>query len=138
MDIEALVRFSAVAIALYGLHDVADHWVQRPCDAQHKGDPGWTGRLHCLSHVLSYGATQALGIVALWAAFGLDLNPLAFAAGMAFNLGTHYIADRRTPLRWVASLLPGKLAYHDNGGQYHLDQSWHRAAMFVSALLCAL
>jgi hypothetical protein len=133
-----MIEFLAVWAALTGTHDFADHWVQGNADAQHKGEKGWPGRLHCLRHVLTYGATQYAALLVLVLAFGLDLNPLAVLAGAVVNLGTHYFADRRTPLRWVASLIPGKVQYHDNGGQYHLDQSWHKAWIFVAALVTAL
>lgn len=129
-----MVDFLAVWVALYGTHDLADHWVQTACQANRKAQ----SRAHCLRHVLTYGATQCAALLALTLAFGVDLEPGWLVVGMALNLATHYFADRRAPLRRIAALFPGKANYWDNGGAYPLDQSWHKGWIFVSAFLIAL
>jgi hypothetical protein len=133
-----IITFLAAFAALHGTHDLADHWVQRHADAMRKDEPGRAGRLHCLSHVLSYLLTQMIVLAVIGWLADLDVTPLAYVAGMVVNGATHYFADRRKPLRWLASLIPGKLAYWDNGGAYPLDQSWHKFWLTVSALIIAL
>lgn len=159
-------NFAAIAITLYAAHHVGDYWVQRDVDARHKGDPGTLGRLHCLSHVLSYVATQ---IVFLFIASSVaHTRWLPFSIGLLISGVTHYIADRRAPLTWIASLIPGKsefvkLGVPRNGnilvhldenptmkrvsldnpqlatGLWALDQSWHIFwGVFVTALVMAV
>lgn len=143
--------FAAVFAALYAGHQVADHWVQTQHQADHKGKPGWVGRWNCAKHVATYGATQMAAIGALVLALDLTVAPLPLTAGMALNLATHYIADRRTPLFRIALALgSGKLwalgtprPDHDDNpslgtGAYALDQSWHVGWLFVAALVMSL
>lgn len=143
--------FAAVFAALYAAHQVADHWVQTDHQAAHKGQGGWVGRWNCAKHVATYGATQLLALGVLALALDLRLSPLWLAAGMAVNLGTHYIADRRTPLRRIAEKLGSDGFYrlgaprpgHDDNpslgtGAYALDQSWHIGWLFVAAVVMAL
>ncbi|GAA3765548.1 DUF3307 domain-containing protein [Micromonospora maritima] len=141
---------AAVFVALYAGHQVADHWLQTQHQADNKGKPGWSGRWACVKHVSTYGLTQlaALALVAL--VTDLHLSPTTLAAGMAINLASHYIADRRTPLRWLAELAGVGRFYtlgaprpgHDDNpslgtGAYALDQSWHIGWLFVAALIIA-
>jgi len=143
--------FAAVFAALYAAHQVADHWVQTDHQAGHKGQPGWVGRWNCAKHVATYGATQLLALGVLALALDLRLSPLWLAVGMTINLGTHYLADRRTPLRWIAEKLGSGGFYrlgaprpgHDDNpslgtGAYALDQSWHIGWLFVAAVVMAL
>ena len=142
--------FAAVFAALYAAHQVADHWVQTQHQADTKGDPGPAGRVACAAHVASYTATAfgALGLLAL--ATGIDLHPAPVAVGLAVSALTHYVADRRTPLRRLAELT-GSARFHALGvprpgrddnpslgtGAYALDQSWHYAWLFIAALIIA-
>ncbi|MEU8511618.1 hypothetical protein AB0C76_08535 [Kitasatospora sp. NPDC048722] len=63
------------------------------------------------------------------------------AAALALSAVTHYIADRREPLRRLADAT-GKgrfvrLADHGMNGAYALDQAWHHAAETVAALIAS-
>jgi len=142
---------AAVYAALFAGHQVADHWIQTQHQADTKGQPGWRGRLACARHVATYGATQlvALGLLAL--AADLTVSPAGLAAGMAINLTTHYLADRRTPLLWLAErtgsarfwqLGTPRAGRDDNPslgtGAYALDQSWHYGWLFVAAILTTI
>lgn len=131
--------FAAAFAALYAGHQVADHWIQTQHQADHKGLPGWAGRWNCAKHVATYGLTQLAAIGALALVLDLRVSPWHLAAGMAVNLASHYIADRRTPLRWLADRLGKDAAWLEKGGGlYALDQSWHIGFLFLSALLIAL
>jgi hypothetical protein len=143
--------FAAVFAALYAAHQVADHWVQSSHQAAHKGRPGWVGRVACAAHVATYTATTAAALVAVVAVTGLRLTPGSTVAGLAISAVTHYIADRRTPLRRLADWLPSTKGFyavgtprpgHDDNpslgtGAYALDQSWHIGWLFISALTIA-
>jgi hypothetical protein len=144
----AAATFAALFAALYAAHTVADHWVQTQHQADAKGRPGWPGRLACLAHVTTYSLT-ALAAVALVAwRLGLDLAPGHLAAGLTVSAVTHYLADRRTPLRRLAELTgsgrfyalgtprPGRDDNPSIGtGAYALDQSWHIGWLLVAALV---
>ena len=142
--------FAAIAITLYVAHHVGDYWVQSDTDARHKGDPGWHGRLHCLSHVLSYLMTQTALLFVASLVLGIHLGYWQALTGLAISGVTHYIADRRTPLARIAALIPGKARFatlgvpragHDDNpqlatGLWALDQSWHIFwGVFVAALV---
>ncbi|MEV6693193.1 DUF3307 domain-containing protein [Micromonospora sp. NPDC051196] len=131
--------FAAVFAALYAAHQVADHWIQTQHQADCKGQPGWAGRLACAAHVATYTATAVLALVFLIAGTGLRLDPSGVAVGLGISAVTHYIADRRTPLRWIADRLRKSPAWLDKaGGMYALDQSWHVGWLFIAALFCAV
>ena len=131
--------FAAVFVALYAAHQVADHWIQTQHQADCKGQPGWAGRLACAAHVATYTATAVLALVFLIAGTGLRLDPSGVAVGLGISAVTHYIADRRTPLRWIADQLRKSPAWLDKaGGMYALDQSWHVGWLFIAALFCAV
>jgi hypothetical protein len=142
--------FAAVFAALFVAHQVADHWIQTQHQADCKGRPGWPGRIACAGHVASYTATAFGFLGALALATGLDLDPGRTAAGLAVSAVTHYIADRRTPLRKLAELTgsgrfyalgtprPGRDDNPSLGtGSYALDQSFHYLFLFVAALIIA-
>lgn len=131
--------FATVFAALYAGHQVADHWIQTQHQVDRKGTSGWVGRWNCAKHVATYGATQLAAIGALVLVLDLAVAPLPLLAGMAINLGTHYIADRRTPLRWLADRLRKNRDWLEKGGGlYALDQSWHIGWLFVAALVVSL
>lgn len=149
----ATTRFLITAAALSAAHEVGDQWVQTGHQACTKGEPGRRGQLACAAHVATYSATGAL---AVWAAsrwLGVPMKGRSLAAGLALNAATHYLADRRTPLRRLAALA-GNAEYvrratvvrsehtaaEDTGpgtAMFHLDQSWHYGWIFASALLAA-
>lgn len=130
--------FAALFAALYASHQVADYWVQTEAQACAKGNPGWMGRLACAAHVTTYTITQAVAVVAVWAVLDLDLTTADVAAGLLVSAATHYVADRRRPLRRLAELV-GKdpVWLSEGGGLPLLDQSWHCGWLFVAALVMA-
>ncbi|PMR58470.1 transcriptional regulator [Verrucosispora sp. ts21] len=131
--------FAAVFATLYAAHQVADHWIQTQHQADCKGQPGWAGRLACAAHVATYTATAVLALVFLIAGTGLRLDPAGVTVGLGISAVTHYIADRRTPLRQIADQLRKSPAWLDKaGGMYALDQSWHVGWLFIAALFCAV
>ncbi|MEU7176531.1 XRE family transcriptional regulator [Micromonospora aurantiaca] len=130
--------FAAVFAALYVAHQVADHWVQTQWQADCKSEPGWLGRLACAAHVATYTLTAAVTLTTVVLATGLRLDLWGVAVGLAVSAVSHYIADRRTPLRRLAEVL-GKDPHWltRGGGMYALDQSWHYGFLFIAALFCA-
>jgi hypothetical protein len=143
--------FAAVGLTLYAAHHVGDYWVQRDEDARHKGDPGRLGRLHCLHHVTTYVVTQTALLLVATVALHLDYAWWRTLPALAISGVTHYIADRRTPLKRLAVLIVPRLVrlgvprgghYDDNPqlatGLWALDQSWHIFwGVFVAALVVA-
>jgi hypothetical protein len=143
-----LALVAAVTATLYAAHQVADHWVQTQRQADCKGRPGWPGRIACAGHVASYTLTGLVALALLAGVTGWRPEAWPLVAGMAINAATHYIADRRTPLRWLAdhtgsarfyALGTPRAGRDDNPtlgtGAYALDQSWHIGWIWVSALV---
>jgi hypothetical protein len=153
-------RFAAIATAVHTLANVADHWVQTdnqangPADAPPgtagKAAPGPAGWLACTAHVATYTATIGIGVLAANAGLGLRFRPSRVAAGLAIIAGTHWIIDRRWPLRRFAELtghdrfvnlgLP-RPGHGDNPtlgtGLYALDQAAHGAMNLLAAAVIA-
>jgi hypothetical protein len=143
-------RFAAVFATLYAAHQVADHWVQTGHQAATKGRPGWTGRRACAAHVATYTATAALALAATSRRTRLGLDPGRAAVALTISAATHYLADRRAPLRRLAELT-GSADFHALGacrpgrddnptlgtGAYALDQSFHIGMLFAAALIAA-
>lgn len=125
-----------VFAALYAAHAVADHWVQTQGQADAKGLPGWRGRAACAGHVATYTATSLAALAAVSRATRTPLRPSRVATGLAVSAVTHYVADRRTPLRRAATAFGKSPAWLDHGGGlYQLDQAWHTGWLFVAALI---
>lgn len=152
--------FAAVFAALYAAHSFGDHWVQAHRQALAKGGPGWAGRIACGQHVLNLAVTK-LAFIALMAwATGLQLHAGTLAAGLAVDGISHYWADRaarhpnstRTVTLARLAILLGKGDFYRMGaprqgrddqphlgtGAYALDQSWHHAWLFITALIITL
>lgn len=124
--------FAAVLLALLAAHHVGDHWVQTDTQACGKGERGAAGARHCAAHVASYTVCTVLAAALAWWALGLDLSLAGFVAGQLLSAVTHYWADRRFTLAWLAARL-GKAPYYERGGAYQLDQTWHWAWLTVAA-----
>lgn len=112
--------FAVAGLALYVAHHVGDYWVQTDYQARHKGGAGWTGRGACLRHVLTYVTTQAWFLAVACAVAGLWEEVPYWAAWVALAVSgvTHYWADRRWTLEWLAWLLEpvaGKLSFYRLG-----------------------
>ncbi|MBB5873264.1 hypothetical protein F4553_006698 [Allocatelliglobosispora scoriae] len=147
---DTAATFACVFVAFYAAHTVGDHWIQTERQAARKGLPGWAGRRACLAHVATYTATLLAALTAVWLALDLPLTPWRVGLGLAVSAITHYIADRREPLRILARWT-GHATFHSLGqprpghddnpslgtGAYAQDQSWHVAWLFIAALLTA-
>jgi hypothetical protein len=156
-NLDALTRAVTFAVAFIGLyigHQVGDHFVQtgQQCEDKGKhGDERWTGRRACAAHVASYTLCQAIALGFIDGLFHLDTRPAALTLGLAVSAVTHYIADRREPLRRMAYAF-GKGDFYELGrprpgrddnpvvgtGAYALDQTWHKLWIGVAALVIAL
>ncbi|MFF2074624.1 transcriptional regulator [Kitasatospora sp. NPDC058162] len=157
-------RFAASYALLRAAGDVADHFVQTCHQAATKGhhdhNPGQSsaaGRRACAAHVATYTATQAAVLLAGTRLLGVRLRPAPVTAALALSAVTHYVADRREPLRRLADAVgigdfyalgtPGHPAYPTtrNGkyaptlgtGAYALDQAWHHAFETIAALIAS-
>lgn len=124
--------FAAVLLALLAAHHVGDHWVQTDTQAQGKGERSAAGVRHCAAHVVSYTVCTALASGLAWWALDLPVTWAGFAAAQVLSATTHYWADRRFTLAWLAAKL-GKAPYYERGGAYQLDQSWHWLWLTVAA-----
>ncbi|MFI5931267.1 DUF3307 domain-containing protein [Actinoplanes sp. NPDC051494] len=142
------MNIGTIFAALYAAHQVADHHVQTDCQARDKGKPGRDGQLACLRHVASYTATAVVALAATAAVTGARPQLGRVAAGLALSAVTHYVIDRRKPLRRFAELtghagfyqLGAPRPEHDDNpslgtGAYALDQSAHVGFLFAAALI---
>ncbi len=143
-------RFAAAFCALYAAHQVADHIVQTDAQARTKGLPGRTGRLACARHVATYTATAGVALAAMSSVTGARIPLGRLAAGLALSAASHYVIDRREPLRRFAELV-GLAGFYRLGmpregrddnpclgtGAYALDQSAHVGFLFAAALIMA-
>lgn len=150
MTTSRAARFGAAFAALYAAHQVADHHVQRDCDAQMKSNTGVEGHMACARHVASYTATAAVALAATEAVTRGGLRPWMVAAALTVSAVSHYVIDRREPLRRFAEATGHGGFYRlgaprdgkdDNPslgtGAYALDQSAHVGFLFLSALIAA-
>ena len=148
MSMDRAARFAASYALLRAAADVEDHWVQTDHQAatkgQHDHNPGQTsaaGRRTCAAHVATYTATQAAALLAGSRILGIRPRPGRVAAALALSAVTHYVADRREPLRRLADATGSRdfvrLADHGMNGAYCLDQAWHHAFETASALILA-
>ncbi|WP_406501433.1 transcriptional regulator [Streptomyces sp. NBC_01590] len=149
--------FAAVFVALFVAHSVGDHWVQTSCQSAHKGLPGWTGRLAGARHVATLTATKLALLLPVAFLLGLNLSALGLVAGLGVDAVTHWWADRRTTLAWLARVT-GKAEFYSLGtaahpahpvtadgkpaatlgtGAYALDQSFHHLWLLIASVLIA-
>lgn len=129
---------AGVFAALFAAHHVADHWVQTQRQCDRKGLPGRQGRIACAAHVAFYTATAAAALLVLFAVTGWWPHPAALVAGLLVSALTHYVADRREPLKRLAYAIGKTRDFVERGGGlYVLDQAFHIGWLFVAALLIA-
>lgn len=146
----AALTFAVTAPTLLTAHTIADHWIQTGHQAATKHRRDWSGARACGAHVATYTATTAAFVVLTWTLLNLHITPLGFALGQTTSAVTHYWADRRYTLRWLAQLTRRSAFYnlgtprphHDDNptlgtGAYALDQSYHWAWLFTAALITA-
>jgi hypothetical protein len=128
--------YPAVYALLRIAADVADHWIQSDHQAQHKAKPGAEGHKALAGHVASYTATQAAALLIGNRVLGLGLRGRSIGAALALSGATHYLIDRRWPVRKAAEAT-GKGGFYDLGGPlggaYLLDQATHHLAEGVAA-----
>lgn len=158
MDIENVTRALTAAVAfvaLFSAHYLGDQWLQTSGQACKKSLEGGGSALvahwHCAKHVLTYTAGGAALLMAVAAWLGLPLRPGWVIAGLTLNAITHYVADLRAPLRWLAVKI-GQRGYiehvtvqrpagpADTGpgtALFHLDQAWHFVWLLPAAALIA-
>ncbi|MFD7729554.1 hypothetical protein ACFV6F_04085 [Kitasatospora phosalacinea] len=148
MDNSRAARFAASYALLRAAADVADHWIQTDHQATTKGQhdhnngqSSAAGRRACAAHVATYTAAQAAALLLGSRVLGLRLRPGRAAAALALSAATHYVADRREPLRRLADAT-GKadfvrLADHGLNGGYLLDQAFHHAFETAAALIAS-
>ncbi|MEU4986634.1 MULTISPECIES: transcriptional regulator [unclassified Streptomyces] len=128
MTANRAAAYPAVYALLRIAADVADHWVQSDHQAQHKAKPGAEGHTALAGHVASYTATQAAALLIGNRVLGLGLRPRSMAAALTLSACTHYLIDRRWPVRKTAEAT-GKGSFYELGGPlggaYLLDQATH-------------
>ncbi|KUN29083.1 hypothetical protein AQJ23_07970 [Streptomyces antibioticus] len=142
--------FAAVFAALHVAHSVGDHWVQTSCQSAHKGRPGWVGRLADARHVATLTLTKLAVLLPVAWLLNLHLTVPGILAGLGIDAVTHWWADRRTTLAWLAKVtgkgefyrLGAPRVGHDDNpnigtGAYALDQSFHHLWLLVAALIIA-
>lgn len=136
-------RIAVLYAAWHAAHGYADHWGQNNADALDKGKPGRTGRAACARHVANMTATKLAALAIVGAATGIRLSPRRVAIAMAVDAVSHYVIDRRTPLRRLAHAL-GKddfIAIGDPAAApcgtaaYELDQSLHTTLLALAAVI---
>lgn len=147
------LAFVELFIALYAGHQVADHWFQTHGQANAKGLPGWPGRLADLRHVTTLTGTKVAAVALVWFMAGLAVTPWA-AVALAVDATSHYWADRKSTLLWLATAMGPRFGKgdfyrlgmprpgHDDNpsmgtGAYALDQAWHIGWLFIAALIAA-
>lgn len=143
-------EFAAVFIALFVGHTIGDHWVQTGHQAACKGARTNAGRVACAGHVLSLTATKLVLLAGAWLVLDLELSIGAVALAFVIDAVSHYWADRRFTLEWLADKVGktgfyhqgtdlvdvnGKAVPHIGTGKYALDQSFHHFWLFVAALI---
>jgi hypothetical protein len=129
-------------VALRAAHMVGDHILQTTAQAMRKGmRPArwpllpWAGWGHCLRHVATYTATQALALAVL-----LPITPLTLTGALtalAVSAATHAVIDRR----WLVRAIVTRRADGGAGwpeAMYLTDQSLHEAALLGAAVAAAL
>lgn len=151
-----LAVFAASFAALFAAHSFGDHWYgQTHKQALGKGARGkhaHEGRKHCLGHVLLLTGHKVAFLVSICLVTGLRPSLLFVTVGLLVDAVSHYWADRRFTLQWLAEHTgkgefyqlgsntvdaAGKQAFHLGTGAHALDQSWHIGWLFIAALIIA-
>jgi Protein of unknown function (DUF3307) len=147
-----IASFAAVSAALSAAHEAGDLWLQRDTDAQRKGNDSPEGQRACAIHVGTYVAAQAAALAATAAVTGLRIRPRRLTAGLLLSTVSHYIIDRRAPLKRLADAMQprfGKGDFYRLGapregrddnpglgtGAYVLDQAAHAICNWGAALV---
>lgn len=123
----------ALFIVLFVAHSVGDYWVQTSWQAERKEH----SHVACSLHIATYTMTLLLFLVVVSVRFDVDLSISRVIVALSVSAVTHYLADRRRPLRRVALAIGRDRSWIDNGGLALLDQSWHTFWLFVCAIVIA-
>lgn len=143
--------FAAVFAGLFVAHSAGDHWVQTSAQSAGKGKPGRVGRLADARHVVTLTVTKVFVLLPVAWLLDLHLSLPGLVLGLGIDAATHWWADRRTTLAWLARVTRksefyrlGSKVVDDEGhpshigtGAYALDQSFHHLWLLVAALIIA-
>ncbi|MFJ3183934.1 transcriptional regulator [Streptomyces sp. NPDC086796] len=162
--IATIATFAAVFVVLWVAHTVGDHWVQTSAQSakkgQHDRNPGQSsrvGRLACTRHVIGLTLTKVLLLGLSAIVLDLPLTVVGVTVGLSLDAASHWWADRRSSLAWLAKVTDrtefynlgtsahsfhpvtaeGKPAGHLGTGAYALDQAFHAFFLFLAALIIA-
>ncbi|MFF2184578.1 hypothetical protein [Streptomyces sp. NPDC058155] len=133
-------NFAALYALIRAASDLGDHWVQSDTQARTKGQPDNEGRRACALHVATYTATQAVTVAAGSRLLGIRITPGRAVAAIGLSAVTHYIADRRIPVKRLAEAVGVGNFYQLGGplgGAYLLDQALHHGAETAAAAILA-
>lgn len=97
--VTGLALFATVQTVFDAVHPYCDQVLQDGRDSCEKGLPGAAGRRACARHVASYSIGQLTVAAAVTGALGARKSWPALLAGTAINAVTHYVIDRREPLK---------------------------------------
>ncbi|MCX4682608.1 transcriptional regulator [Streptomyces sp. NBC_01433] len=167
---DTIATFAAVFVTLWVAHTVGDHWLQTAVQSAQKGqhdrNPGESsrvGRLACTRHLIGLTLTKALLLALSAIVLDLSLTVAGVAIGLGLDAASHWWADRRSSLAWLAGVAEsvgitgktefynlgtgahpfhpvtaeGKPAGHIGTGAYALDQAFHAFFLFLAALIIA-
>lgn len=95
----ALALFATLQAVFSDIHPYCDQVLQNSQDARDKGKPGMVGRTACARHVASYSAGQLAAAITVTRVLGFRVSWDGLLAGTAINAVTHYVIDRREPLK---------------------------------------
>lgn len=150
-------RTGLAGVILRAAGSVGDMWVQTEHQSSVKGayddepviDRDAEGRAlatygtrdgvrACALHATTYALTQGAALYAANRATGAGMKPGRIAAAVVFSGVTHYAADRRRPLKRLATALNKGGFYACLApvcGPFELDQSYHRGCEAVAAVI---
>jgi hypothetical protein len=123
-------------------HEFADHIAgQTDNIAINKVKPGKIGWTHIAQHVFWYHLVMIVMLLIVIAVFNLAVSVLGFVSAVLFSAVTHGFIDRRWPVRWLLQKT-GSPSFAEMQtpicGIYVADQSLHKLALWVSAILFAV
>jgi hypothetical protein len=122
--VKALALYAALQATFSDVHPFCDLVVQNDEDAVDKGKPGWVGRKACARHVVTYSAGQFIAAVGVTRVLGFRASWSGLLVGTAINGITHYVIDRREPLKkFLASSRAQKLHLVGVGKADYLDHA---------------
>lgn len=138
-----------IAVTIWAGHRLGDFWLQTSAMAKGKGGTGWSARWYCVQHVLVLTAVKAVFLLTalVVADVGVGVSVGRMALALAVDAVSHYVLDRREPVRKVAKALGNEGFYHmgrprpGHDDQEHLGTGAHaldQAAHFVFAWVAAL